>query len=184
VSGAGFYEAELGEDYLFVIPEKLEFPRLGGESCPCVLHMEKIGWNHQGTLTTVAGLQAFLETASGAKIPIVSDVAHPRIANGRLYFKLKGHSSEIWVLTRFGQIVDTGGPWGPWEIVRFFFTVLLPLALLGLFGYTLVGAIRLLRQDTHPHESFLQLMQLSFMRLPLARRMRRDAAIIPSIREQ
>ena len=183
VSGAGFYEAELGEDYLFVIPENLEFPRLGGESCPCVLHMEKIGWTHQGVLSTVSGLRAFLETSSGAKIPIVSDVAHPRIANGKLYFKLKGHSSENWVLTRFGQIVDTGGPWGLWEVVRFFLRDLLPLALLGLFGYTLVGAIYFLRQDTHPNESFLQLMLLSFMRLPLARRMHRHAAITPSIRE-
>jgi hypothetical protein len=184
VSGAGYYEAMPGEDYLFVIPEKFEFPRLGGESCPCVLHMDKIEWNHLGTLTTIAGLRPFLETSSGAKIPIVSDVAHPRMASGKLYFKLKGHSSEIWVLTRFGQIVDTGGPWGLWEVVRFFFRVLLPLVLLGLFGYTLVGAVYFLRQDTHPNESFLQLMLLSFMRLPLARRMRRDTAIIPSIREQ
>jgi hypothetical protein len=183
VSGAGYYEATPGEDYLFVIPAQFEFPRLGGESCPCTLHMDKIGWNHQGVVTTIAGLRPFLETSSGAKIPIVSDVAHPRMANGKLYFKLKGHSSEIWVLTRFGQIVDTGGPWGLWEVVRFFFKVLLPLALLGLFGYTLVGAILFLRQDTHPNESFLQLMLLSFMRLPLARKMRRHAAIIPSIRE-
>ena len=60
-------------------------------------------------------------------------------------------------------------------------------ALLCLFGFMLTGAIYFiyfLRQDTHPNESFLQLMLLSFMRLPLARRMRRDAAIIPTIREQ
>jgi hypothetical protein len=184
VAGAGYYEAMPGEDYLFVIPANFEFPRLGGEHCPCALHMDKIGWNRLGVLTTVVGLRAFLDTSSGAKIPIVSDVAHPRMSKGKLYFKLKGSSSEIWVLTRFGQVVETGGPWGVWEIVRFFFTVLLPLALLGLFGYTLVGAIGLSRQGTYPDESFLQLMQLSFMRLPLARRMRRDAAIIPSIREQ
>ena len=184
VSGAGYYEAMPGEDHLFVIPARFSFPRLGGESCPCALHMDKIAWNHQGTLTNIAGLHAFLETSSGEKIPIASDVAHPRIANGKLYFKLKGRSSEIWVLTRFGQAVDTGGPWGLWEFVRFFFTVLLPLALLALFGYTLVGAIYFLRQDAHPNESFLQLMLLSFMRLPLARKMQRHAAIIPSIREQ
>jgi hypothetical protein len=184
VSGAGYYEAVEGEDYLFVIPADFEFPRLGGENCPCVLHMDKIGWNHQGVLTTIAGLQPFLDTTSGAKIPIISDVVHPRIANGKLYFKLKGHSSEMWVLTRFGQIVETGGPWGLWEIVRFFFKDLLPLALLGLFCYTLVGAIYFLHQGIHPDESFLQLMLLSFMRLPLARRMHRDASIVPSIREQ
>lgn len=184
VSGAGYYEAVEGEDFLFVIPAKLEFPRLGGESCPCVLHMQKMAWNHQGTLTSITGLRAFLETTSGTQIPIVSDVVHPRIANGKVYFKLKGHSSEIWALTRFGQIVDTGGPWGLWEIVRFFFTVLLPIAVLALFVYTLGGAIYFMRQDTYPNEPFIQLMLLSFMRLPLARRIRRYKSIVPSIREE
>jgi hypothetical protein len=184
VAGAGYYEAMPGEDHLFVIPAKFRPPRLGMESCPCILRLDKIGWDHQGTLTTIAGLHAFLETSSGERIPIVSDVAHPRIANGKMYFKLKGRSSEIWVLTRFGQVVQTGGLWGPWDLVRFSLTVLLPLALLGIFLYTLAGAIYFLRQDTHPNESFLQLMFLSFMRLPLARKMRRDAAIVPSIREQ
>jgi hypothetical protein len=184
VAGAGYYEAMPGEDYLLVIPANLEFPRLGGESCPCTLHMNKIGWTRLGVFSTIEGLRPFLETSTGKKIPIVSDVAHPRMAQGRLYFRLKGHSSENWVLTRYGQVVDTGGPWGLWEIARFFLTVVLPLVLLGVFGYTLAGAIYFLRQDTHPNESFLQLMLLSFMRLPLASRMRREAAIIPSIREQ
>jgi hypothetical protein len=184
VSGAGYYEAMPGEDHLLVVPANLEFPRLGDDGCPCALLMDKIGWNHQGTVTTIAGLHPFLETSSGAKIPIVSDVAHPRIAKGKMYFKLKGHSSENWVLTRFGQVVETGGPWGLWEFIHFFLTVLLPLALLALFVYTLAGAIYFLRQDTHPNESFLQLMLLSFMRLPLARKLRRDAVIVPSIREQ
>jgi hypothetical protein len=184
LSGAGYYEAMPGEVHLLVVPSSLEFPRLGGDGCPCALLMEKIGWNRQGVVTAIAGLHPFLETSSGAKIPIVSDVVHPRIANGKMYFKLKGHSSENWVLTRFGQVVDTGGPWGLWEFVHFFFKVLLPLALLGLFGYTLAGAIYFLRQDTHPNESFLSLMLISFMRLPLARRLRRDAVIVPSIREQ
>jgi len=183
VAGAGYYEAMPGEDHLLVVPARLQFPRLGDDGCPCALLLEKIAWNRQGVVTTIAGLHAFLETSSGAKIPIISDVVHPRIADGKFYFKLKGHSSENWVLTRFGQVVSTGGPWGPWEFVHFFSTVLLPLALLVLFAYTLAGAIYFLRQGAHPNESFLGLMLLSFMRLPLARRMRRDAVIVPSIRE-
>jgi hypothetical protein len=107
-SGAGYYEAMPGEDYFLLVLGKLQFPRLGKESCPCALHMDKIGWNRQGALTIIAGLRPFLETSSGARIPIVSDVKHPRIANGRLYFKLKGRYSEYWVLTRFGQSVEVG----------------------------------------------------------------------------
>ena len=182
-SGAGYYDAMPGEDYFLLVLGKLQFPRLGKESCPCALHMDKIGWNRQGALTIIVGLRPFLETSSGARIPIVSDVKHPRIANGRLYFKLKGRYSEYWVLTRFGQSVEVGGPWGLWEITRFVFAVLIPLALVGLFTFSVVGAIRLLREDTHPEKSFIQLMGLSFMRLPLARKMDSDTAV-PSIREQ
>jgi hypothetical protein len=180
-SGAGYYEAMPGEDYLLLIPAKVQFPRLGGESCPCALHMDKIGWNHAGVVTTIAGLRPYLETASGKKIPIVSDVSHPRIANGKLYFKLKGRWVQHWALIRFGQVTDTGGPWGLWEMARFFFAVLLPLALLGLLAFSVVGAIRLMREDSHPEKSFLELMQLSFTSLPLARKMSSDTTI-PSIR--
>jgi hypothetical protein len=169
-AGAGYYEAMPGEDYVLVIPAKLQFPHMGKESCPCLLHMDKIGWNRQGGVTTVAGLRPFLETSSGARIPIVSDVNHARIANGRLYFKLQGRgSSEYWVLTRFGQTVETGGPWGLSEMTRFFFFVLLPLTLAGLLVIMVVGAIHLFREDSHPDKSFIELMQLTFMRLPLVR---------------
>jgi hypothetical protein len=180
-AGAGYYEAMPGEDYFLLVLSKLQFPRLGGGTCPCALHMEKIGWNHQGEVTIITGLRPFLETASGTQIPIVSDVNHPRIANGKLYFKLQGHWGEYWVLTRFGQVVEVGGLWGLWEITRFLLAVLLPLAVLGLLGYTLAGAIRLLREDTYPEKSFIELMQLSFMRLPLANKLKPDTPI-PSIR--
>jgi hypothetical protein len=163
--GAGFYEAETGQDYLLMIPSKMQPPHLGGEGCPCSLHMDKLGWNRQGVVTTIAGLRPFLETTSGAKIPIVSDVKHLNLADGRLNFKLQGHRGEYWVLTRYGQVVETGGPWGIWELTRFFFTGILPWIVLVLVAISIAGAIRFTRQDTHPDKSFLELMQLTLVGL-------------------
>jgi len=180
-SGAGYYEAMPGEDYILLIPADPGFPRLGGENCPCALHMDKIGWNHAGVLTAIAGLRPYLETASGKRIPIVSDVNHPRLANGKLYFKLKGRWVQYWALIRYGQVAETGGPWGLWELARFLFFVLLPLALAGLLAYSVVGAIRLSREESYPDKSFTELMLISFTRLPLARKLQPDAPI-PSIR--
>ena len=172
-AGAGDYEAMPGQDYLLLIPAKFQLPRLGMASCPCLLRMDKIGWNRQGEVTTVAGLRPYLETASGDKIAIVSDVKHPRIAGGKFYFQLQGRGSrEYWVLTRYGQVVDAGGPWGLWDVLRFFLVDLLPLALLVVLGWSVVGAIRLWREDSYPEKSFLELMQLSFLRLPLVRKIR------------
>jgi hypothetical protein len=143
--------------------------------------MDKIGWNHAGVVTTVAGLRPYLETASGAKIPIVSDVNHPRLANGKLYFKLKGRWGQYWALIRFGQVKETGGPWGLWELARFLFFVLLPLALFGLLAYSVAGAIQLSREESYPDKSFTELMLISFTRPPLASKFKPDAPI-PSIR--
>lgn len=171
-AGAGYYVAMPGEDYLLQIPVKFQLPRLGMENCPCILRMDKIGWNHQGAVITVAGLRPYLETASGNKIAIVSDVKHLHIAAGKFYFQLQGRGSrEYWVLTRYGQVVDTGGPWGLWDDLHFFFVDLLPLALLVVLGFSVAGAIRLWREDSHPEKSFLELTQLSFLRLPLVRKM-------------
>jgi hypothetical protein len=163
--GAGFYEAETGQDYLLMIPAHLQFPHLGGENCPCVLHLDKIGWNRQGTATTVAGLHPYLETTSGTKIPITSDVKHPRIADGKLYFQLQGHGRPYWVLTHYGQVVETGGPWGLWEMTRFFFADLLPWLAILLVAISVAGALRLQRADSHPEKSFLQLMQMSLLHM-------------------
>jgi hypothetical protein len=172
-AGAGYYEAMPGEDYLLQIPAKFLLPRLGMESCPCLLRMDKIGWNRQGAVTTIAGLRPYLETASGARIAIVSDVKRVRIAAGKFYFQLQGRGSrEYWVLTRYGQVVDTGGPWGLWELWLFVFVVLLPLALLVILGFSVAGAIRLWREDSYPEKSFLELIQLSFLHLPLVRKIR------------
>jgi hypothetical protein len=172
-AGAGYYEAMPGQDYLLLIPAKFQLPRLGMASCPCVLRMDKIGWNRQGVVTIVAGLRPFLETASGDKIAIVSDMKHARIAGGKVYFYLQGRGSgEYWVLTRYGQVVDAGGPWGLWDVVRFLLVDLLPLALLAVLGFSVAGAIRLWRADSNPEKSFLELMQLSFLRLPLVRKIR------------
>jgi hypothetical protein len=172
-AGAGYYEAMPGQDYLLLIPAKFQLPRLGMGSCPCLLRMDKIGWNREGAVTTIAGLRPYLETASGDKIAIVSDVRHPRIAGGKVYFQLQGRGSgEYWVLTRYGQVVEAGGPWGLWELARFLFAVLLPLALLAVLGFSVAGAIRLWRADSYPEKSFLELMQLSFLRLPLVRKIR------------
>ncbi|MFZ1083893.1 MAG: hypothetical protein WAN35_02875 [Terracidiphilus sp.] len=165
--GAGFYEAETGEDYLLMIPSKLQFPHLGSESCPCSLHLDKIGWNRQGAATVVGGLRPFLETTSGTKIPIVSDVKHLNLADGRLNFKLQGRGSEYWVLTRYGQVVETGGPWGLWELTRFILTDFLPWLVVTLVVISIVGAIRLTRLDSHPEKSFLQLMKVSLLSLLL-----------------
>jgi hypothetical protein len=170
-AGAGYYEAMPGQDYLLLIPAKFQLPRLGMASCPCLLRMDKIGWNRQGEVTTVAGLRPYLETASGEKIAIVSDVKHLHIAGGKVYFQLQGRGSrEYWVLTRYGQVVDAGGPWGLWDDLRFFLVDLLPLALLAVLGFSVAGAIRLWRAESYPEKSFLELIQLSFLRLPLVRK--------------
>lgn len=174
-AGAGFYEAMPSQDLLLLIPSKLQLPRLGADNCLCALHMDKIAWNHQGALTAVAGLRPYLETAGGVKIPIVSDVKHPRIADGKLYFKLQGHGSgEYWVLIRYGRVFDAGGPWGTWETASFFFLYILPFAAFLLIAICAIGAIRLVRQDSHPDKSFLELMQISLMRLPLLSRFERE----------
>ena len=163
--GAGFYEAETGQDYLLIIPFKLQPPHLGADGCPCSLHMDKIGWNRQGALTVIGGLLPYLETTSGTKIPIVSDVKHLNFSDGKLNFKLQGHRGEYWVLTRYGQVVETGGPWGIWELTRFLFTDFLPWLAVFLVVISIVGAIRFTRLDTHPDKSFLELMQLSLVNL-------------------
>jgi hypothetical protein len=168
--GAGYYEAAPGQDYLLIIPSRLQPPHLGGDGCPCSLHMDKIGWNRQGAVNALEGLRPYLETTSGAKIPIVSDVKHLNLADGKLNFKLQGRRGEYWVHTRYGQVVETGGPWGVWEIVKFFFVDILPWLVVILVLFSVVGAIRLTRQDSHPDKSFLELMQMSLFALPLLRK--------------
>ncbi|MGA2350050.1 MAG: hypothetical protein ABSF70_06435 [Terracidiphilus sp.] len=164
--GAGYYEALPGDDTVVMIPGKLGLPHLGDVMCPCALHMDKIAWNRAGGVITVAGLRPYLETSLGAKTAIVSDVKHPRIADGKVYFQLKGHGSgEYWVLTRYGQVVQTGGPFGFSDLVRLLLVDILPWVLLGCLAFSLVNAIRLSRQDTYPDKSFLELMQVSFMRI-------------------
>jgi hypothetical protein len=181
-AGAGYYEAEPGEDYQLLIPANLKLPRLGGERCPCVLPMDKIGWNHAGAVTTIAGLRPYLETASGAKIAIVSDVRHLRIEDGKVYFRLEGRSGSYWLLTRFGQVTAAGGPWGLSEAAIFFIQYLVPLAFALLVGYCAVGAIRLHREEAHPDKSFLELMLICLLRLPLARRIKHESGV-PSLRQ-
>jgi hypothetical protein len=97
-------------------------------------------------------------------------VNHVRIAGGKFYFRLQGRSGEYWALTRFGQVVETGGPWGLAEMARFFFFIFVPLTLAGLLGIMVVGAIHLSRQDSHPEKSFIELMEFTFMCLPLVSR--------------
>ncbi|MGD0799952.1 MAG: hypothetical protein ABR906_01415 [Terracidiphilus sp.] len=170
-AGAGFYQAMPGEDYFIWILPKLGLPGLPEEACPCALHMDKIGWDRAGKLTTVTGLRPYLVTDPDRKIAIVSPVAHPRIANGRLYFKLAGYGSgEFWVRTSFAQVVETGGPWGMHEVVVFVFLELLPLMLLGLLAYAIVSAIRLSRHHDYEDKSYLELMRLSLLRLLFWRR--------------
>jgi hypothetical protein len=159
--GAGYYEAAQGQDYLLMIPARWQPPHLGGDGCPCSLHMDKIGWNRQGSVAVIGGLKPYLETNSGARIPIVSDVKHLNLADGKLNFKLQGHRGEYWVNTRYGQVVKTGGPWGLWELTRFFFADMLPWLAIILAVISVAGAIRLTRQGSHPDKSFLELMQLS-----------------------
>ncbi len=158
--GAGYYQALPEQDYLLMIPSKLQPPHLGGDGCPCSLHMDKIGWNRQGAVTVIGGLKPFLETTSGLKIPIVSDVQRLNLADGKLNFKLQGHG-EYWVLTRYGQVVETGGPWGVWELTVFLLTRVLPYVVLVVVAVSIAGAIRLMRADSHPDKSFLELMPLS-----------------------
>ncbi len=164
--GAGYYEATPGQDYLLMIPARLQPPHLGSDGCPCSLHMDKIGWNRQGAVAAIEGLKPFLETTSGAKIPIVSDLKHLNLSDGRLNFKLQGHG-EYWVHTRYGQVVETGGPWGLWEIVKFFFADILPWLIVLVLALAVVGAIRLTRLEVHPDKSFLELMKLSLLSLLL-----------------
>jgi hypothetical protein len=97
-------------------------------------------------------------------------VKHLNLADGKLNFKLQGRRGEYWVHTRYGQVVETGGPWGVWEIVKFFFVDILPWLVVILVLFSVVGAIRLTRQDSHPDKSFLELMQMSLFALPLLRK--------------
>ena len=163
--GAGYYQALPEQDYLLMIPSKMQPPHLGGDGCPCSLHMDKIGWNRQGAVNVIGGLKPFLETTSGIKIPIVSDVQRLNLADGKLNFKLQGRRGEYWVLTRYGQVVETGGPWGVWELTVFLLTRVLPYVVLVLVVVSIIGAIYLTRQDCHPDKSFLELMQLSLVYL-------------------
>jgi hypothetical protein len=167
VAGAGFYQAMPDEVYFLVVLPKFPFPRLPANLCPCVLHMDRLGWNRQGTLTTVTGWRPFLQTAAGVKIPITSDVNHPRMDKGRLYFRLQGHGGgDYWVLTQYGQVVEVGGPWGPWELIVFLVTRVLPIVAAISFIYAVIGGILYYRLDIHPDKSFIQLMQLSFRHPP------------------
>ncbi len=170
-AGAGYYQAIPGQEYYLIILPKFQLPRYASNLCPCALHMDKIGWDRDGKLTTIAGFRPFLETAAGTKIPILSDVNHPRMDKGRLYFKLKGHKwSDYWVLTRYGQVVDVGGPWGPWELIVFLVTRVIPIVLACALVYAVAGGIVYYRADTHPDQSFIQLMQLSFKHPPFFKR--------------
>jgi hypothetical protein len=171
VAGAGFYQAMPGEVYYITILPKLQFPRLEANLCPCLLHVDKIGWSRDGTLTTIVGLRPFLQTTTGAKIPILSDVNHPRMDQGRLYFKLQGHGGgDYWVLTRYGQVVEVGGPWGIWEMIVFLITRVLPIVLAIAFVYSVAGGIVYYRADAHPGKSFIELMLLSLRHPPFFRR--------------
>jgi hypothetical protein len=176
VAGAGYYRALPGEDYYVIIFPKTPLPRLEANLCPCVLQVDKIGWDHDGKLTTISGFRPFLETASGAKIPIVSDVNHPRMDKGRLYFRLQGHGGgDYWVLTRFGQVVEAGGPWGLWEMTFFLITVIVPIVLACTLVYSVAGGIVYYRADSHPDKSFIQLMQLSLTQPPFFKRKTAEA---------
>ena len=170
-AGAGVYQAMPGEVYYVVIPPRLPLPRYASNLCPCVLEVETFGWNHEGTLTTVTGFRPFLITAAGVKIPITSDVAKPRMIKSKRYFKLKDHQwGDYWVLTRYGQVVDVGGPWGPWELIRFIITIIVPIVCACALIYGVAGGIVYYRADVHPDKSFIQLMQLSFKHPPFFKR--------------
>jgi hypothetical protein len=93
------------------------------------------------------------------------------MAKSKLYFKLKDHQwGDYWVLTRYGQIVDVGGPWGLWELTRFIITVIVPIVLACALIYGVAGGIVYYRADIHPDKSFIQLMQLSFTHPPFFRK--------------
>ena len=93
--------------------------------------------------------------------------ARARMADGKLYFKLKGHNwSDYWVLTRYGQVVDVGGPWGPWELIRYLFTSVIPIVFGCALVYAVAGGVVYYRAEAHPDKSFIQLMQLSFTHPP------------------
>jgi hypothetical protein len=175
VGGAGYYEAMPGADYFLIIPSQSQLPRLGVESCPCLLHMDKIAWNRTGAVTAITGLRPYLQTSSGTKIAIASDVNHLHIADGRVYFKLQGHGSEeYWVQIRYGQVADAGGPWGFWNYVHLVFIRVLPWLLIALLAISVVNAIRLLREDRYPDKSFIELVQFSLARLLTFWRKKRD----------
>jgi len=169
-AGAGYYQALPGDDYYVIITPQFQLPRLRKYPCPCVLHVDKIGWNRAGDLTTIVGLRPYLETASGAKIAMAVDAKHPtRLAKGKLYFRLQGYGSgEYWVLTKFGQIVQVGGPWGILETTLFFLEYILPWTLAILLAYSIVGAIRLWREEALSEKSLTQLMLMSFKRSPFS----------------
>ena len=176
VAGAGFYQAMPDEVYYVVILPKFPFPRLQANLCTCVLHMDRIAWDRQGKLTAVTGWRPFLQTAAGVKIPITSDVTHPRMNKGRLYFRLQGHGGgDYWVLTQYGQVVEVGGPWGPLELIFFLITRVIPIVLAVSFVYAVICGVLYYRADVHPDKSLIQLMLLSFTHPPFFRRATAEA---------
>ena len=166
VAGSGFYQAAPNEVYYITILPRFQFPRLDASLCPCLLHVDKIGWSRDGALTTITGMRPFLQTTTGDKIPILSDVAHPKMDKGRLYFKLQGHRGEYWVLTKYGQIVEVGGPWGLWELTRFLLSYVLPIVLACVLLFAVAGAVVYYRADIYPDKSFIQLMELTLRQHP------------------
>lgn len=106
VSGAGYYEALSGSTYIVRAAVPLKFEN---KFSVCALHVNKVGWDHTGNLTILAGLRPFLFGEGTSDIPIVSDAETPMIANGNVYIKLGGHGvTDYWVKIKFGQIVGIG----------------------------------------------------------------------------
>lgn len=81
-SGAGYYEALKGHDYL--IP--FTTGGLGG------LHVDRVEWDDTGKTVAIKGLRPFFDAAE--QLRIVSDVVRPKIQDGVVYLKLAGKGDK------------------------------------------------------------------------------------------
>src|SRR4051812_42660008 len=104
--GAGYYEAANGESYLCV--SEAGFARARFEQQNCGVRVDRIEWNDDGTLKSIAGLRPGLEL-SEKTIAIPSDVSNPRVEMGNVYVKLAGYGdAEYFIKFRFGHVIAIG----------------------------------------------------------------------------
>ena len=107
-SGAGYFQADAGS-YFNLEGALGDDILLDQKKCYCALHVSRVAWDHNGTLTGILGLSPVFFTDENTKIAITSDVKNPKGAYGNLYITLEGHgTTEYWIKVKFGKIAAIG----------------------------------------------------------------------------